>query len=180
MFPPYISINVYRLKNGQRAVIDEEGFGVTEDGIGRYWIMYSGFPPLGGALGGDYDAVTKLPFDDAWTQTYSKAVERATGSYSDRIDVLHDEYELYRYVPNQPEGEQQMSEQQDGFKSIDYFNGYPVCEMSDENIFETIGRETAKLDKLSKLPTGAAVDAHKARVQEGIDKLMAAVNARHS
>lgn len=173
-----MSLYTYRLKNGERAVIDEDGYGVTEDGLLRSWLMHGFNYPAGGAMGSDFDAVSQVPNDPRMVEKYETALNQSSAGYAEltteSIEIL------YPYVSPQAQGEEPMSDPtKDGFVSIDYYNGYPIKDLSDDSVFEYIRREQRNLEALAKVPEGAATNAHKKRITETIDKLVAAVNARH-
>ena len=144
----------YKLLNGLTAIIDDNGFGVV-DGHVTSWETPSDEDTayfLGGIMGEDYDAIAILsaPIDDT----------------------------LYRYIPLHKEHD--MAENTDGFRTISYYNGYPIDDLSDNRIFELVAKEQAALKALNDVPQGAAVDSHKARVEANIAALMDAVNKRHT
>lgn len=148
---------LYLLRNGMKAEIDEFGNGrVIDTGHRTAWIPAEVTQDIyfnGGVNGHDYDAISWIGYPEA-PQT------------------------LYAYIsPNQKENT--MSENRDGFVTIDYHNGYPIKDLTDDQIFERIREEQKKLDALSKVPEGAAATAHKERIQTNIDKLTAAVNGRY-
>lgn len=171
-----MSLHTYRLRNGLRAVIDEKGIGVLENGQMKSWLPCpNDGHPKGGVMGNDFDAVVQIANNEKWTQLYNDAVTRRFEPGS----VVYVPPEFYQYIPTQPQGEDNMAENRDGFVTIDYYDGYPIKDLSDDRIFDIIRDEQKKLNTLASVPEGAATSAHKARIEANIEKLMAAVNARH-
>ena len=156
--------------------------GYTEKGTLVSWLPVDADEEIyfsGGVMGPYADAVAIV----ATNERLKNLLDQYEARMSGRPEAARDEVQdLYRYIPNSLTNDKEITmshENEDGFKSIDYFNGYPIADLSDKAIFDTIAREQDKLKELEKLPEGAAVSAHRKRLQSGIDKLIAAVNARY-
>ena len=68
----------------------------------------------------------------------------------------------------------------EGFKKVSYYDGYDISRMTDQQIFDIVGKLDKKLKELGEMDQDSkAVKHHIAKLTEDREALMAAVDGRY-
>lgn len=151
----------------------------------------------GGVLGKEYDVVAiKEPQDNYFSDWIPENVVdptffdrgRLEPDFADAEEAAQyrdDALEAAMYTIQKGEipmgSETPYENNRDGFKTVHYYNGQAVGNISDREIFFIIQELQAELKALKKLgkDKSKAVKAHNKRINRDINKLMTELDSRH-